>query len=79
MIAIQGDEGKEVCSGIERGVYAWDEGSGAFSAAVAVDTNCAGGFSDIDGDATIHLAADQLAYSDNSTGISATRVAYGGE
>jgi hypothetical protein len=63
MFALQGGGGPGGYSGIERGTYTWDQPTGAFSAAVAVDTNGEWGFSDPTGPITVGVTDTTLTVS----------------
>ncbi|MCK6554929.1 hypothetical protein L6Q96_10170 [Candidatus Binatia bacterium] len=64
MFAQQGGGGPGGHDGIERGTYTWDQPTGAFTAAVAVDTNGEWGFSDPVGAWTIHATASEITVHD---------------
>lgn len=61
-----GDGGGVGQPGMERGTFAWDKASGAFSASLAVDTNGNAGFSDPNGTTSISISGNTLTY--NVTG-----------
>jgi hypothetical protein len=61
--------------GMERGTYAWNSGTGAFTAVTLVDTNGEWGLSHPQGSATVTISGNTLTMTDNSGPTTATRVA----
>lgn len=69
--AQHGDGGQD---GMERGTYAWDSGTGAFTATPAVDTSGEWGLSHPDGSVTVQVNGNNMTMTDSGGGITATRI-----